>query len=79
MVEDEEVILVKPYEVSTTTLSSSTSFIMDLSFIFLDNILITYLDFQDVLVLELKTMHFNDFFFLFSLLFIFPLKYLIWT
>jgi len=28
-VEDEEVILVKPYEVSTTTSSSSTSFIMD--------------------------------------------------
>ena len=28
-VKDEEVILVKPYEVSTTTLSSSTSFIMD--------------------------------------------------
>ena len=28
-VEDEEVILIKPYEVSTTTLSSSTSFIMD--------------------------------------------------
>ena len=30
MVEDEEVILVKPYEVSmTTSSSSSTSFIMD--------------------------------------------------
>jgi len=30
VVEDEEVILVKPYEVSmTTSLSSSTSFIMD--------------------------------------------------
>ena len=28
-VEDEEVILVKPYEVSTTTSSSSTSFITD--------------------------------------------------
>ena len=28
-VEDEEVILIKPYEVSTTTSSSSTSFIMD--------------------------------------------------
>jgi len=28
-VEDEEVILIKPYEVSTTTLSSSTSFITD--------------------------------------------------
>ena len=28
-VEDKEVILVKPYEVSTTTSSSSTSFIMD--------------------------------------------------
>ena len=28
-VEDEEIILVKPYEVSTTTSSSSTSFIMD--------------------------------------------------
>jgi len=28
-VEDEEVILVKPYEVSMTTLSSSMSFIMD--------------------------------------------------
>jgi len=29
VVEDKEVILVKPYEVSTTTLLSSTSFIMD--------------------------------------------------
>jgi len=29
VVEDEEVILVKPYEVSMTTSSSSTSFIMD--------------------------------------------------
>jgi len=38
---------------------------------FLNNILITYLDFQDVLVLELKTMDLNDFFFLFSLIFIF--------
>ena len=28
-VEDEEVILIKPYEVSTTTSSSSMSFIMD--------------------------------------------------
>ena len=28
-VEDEEIILIKPYEVSTTTSSSSTSFIMD--------------------------------------------------
>ena len=28
-VEDEKVILVKPYKVSTRTLSSSTSFIMD--------------------------------------------------
>ena len=28
-VEDKEVILVKPYEVSMTTSSSSTSFIMD--------------------------------------------------
>ena len=28
-VEDEEVILIKPYEVSTTTSSSSTSFIID--------------------------------------------------
>ena len=28
-VEDEEVILIKPYEVSTTTSSSSTSFITD--------------------------------------------------
>ena len=28
-VEDKEVILIKPYEVSTTTLSSSTNFIMD--------------------------------------------------
>ena len=28
-VKDEEVILIKPYEVSMTTLSSSTSFIMD--------------------------------------------------
>ena len=28
-VEDEEVILIKPYEVSTTTLSSSMSFITD--------------------------------------------------
>ena len=28
-VEDKEVILIKPYEVSTTTSSSSTSFIMD--------------------------------------------------
>jgi len=28
-VKDEEVILIKPYEVSTTTSSSSTSFIMD--------------------------------------------------
>ena len=28
-VENEEVILIKPYEVSTTTSSSSTSFIMD--------------------------------------------------
>ena len=29
VVEDEEVILVKPYKVSTKTLSSSTSFITD--------------------------------------------------
>ena len=29
MVEDKEVILVKPYEVSTKTSSSSTSFITD--------------------------------------------------
>ena len=29
MVEDKEVILVKPYEVSTTTSSSSISFITD--------------------------------------------------
>jgi len=28
-VEDKEVILIKPYEVSTATSSSSTSFIMD--------------------------------------------------
>ena len=29
IIEDKEVILVKPYEVSTTTTSSRTSFIMD--------------------------------------------------